>query len=167
MLRSVLLFTGLTFASASQLWSQARALPSLAGTWTLEVVDNINPDGTRVHLYGDDPQGILMFDAHGHYAIQIMRSHRPAFAANDRLRGTDAEVRALAEGINTHWGTYVVDSTGKLLRTVIQHASFPNWEGQARATPITLVGDRLTYTVATPTTGGPGVIGEVVWRRLW
>jgi hypothetical protein len=28
-----------------------------------------------------------------------------------------------------------------------------------------LKGDTLTYRVNAPTTGGPGVTGEVVWRR--
>lgn len=138
----------------------------LVGTYTLEAVDNINPDGTRVALYGPAPQGILMFDATGHYSLQIMRRERPKFAANDRLKGTDAEVRAMAEGVNTHFGRYMIDSTGTVLQTVIEHASFPNWEGQRRQIPFVLEGDRLVYKVAAPTTGGPGVTGEVVWRRV-
>ena len=143
----------------------AQSTDALVGTWTLEVVDNINPDGSRVHLYGEHPQGILMFDSSGHYALQIMRASRPAFARNDRLKGTDAEVRALAEGVNTHWGQYSVEAAGTL-RLRIEHASFPNWEGQTRAQRFRIVDDHLTYTVAAPTTGGAGVIGEVVWRRI-
>ena len=38
----------------------------LIGTWKLTLVDNVLPDGTRVHLYGPDPQGVLVFDAGGH-----------------------------------------------------------------------------------------------------
>lgn len=148
--------------TAAPLTAQGAPSP-LVGTWTLEVVDNINPDGSRVHLYGDHPQGILVFDAGGHYALQIMRASRPVFAANDRLKGSDAEVRAVAEGVNTHWGRYS-DSVGAI-QVRIEHASFPNWEGQARVLPYTITGDRLTYKVAAPSTGGTGVTGEVVWRR--
>lgn len=138
----------------------------LLGTWILEAVDNINPDGSRIALYGPMPQGMLTFDATGHYALQIMRRERPRFASNDRLKGSDGEVRAMAEGVNTHFGRFAVDSSGRVLQTQIEHASFPNWEGQSRSIPFVLEGDRLTYKVAAPTTGGPGVTGEVIWRRV-
>jgi hypothetical protein len=29
----------------------------LIGTWKLKLADNVLPDGSRVHLYGPDPQG--------------------------------------------------------------------------------------------------------------
>jgi hypothetical protein len=154
------------FVFSNSAGAQSAPSSALIGTWTLERVDNINPDGSRVHLYGESPQGVLTFDAAGHYALQIMRADRPRFAANDRLKGSDAEVRALAEGINTHWGRYSIDSSGTMLVFAIDHASFPNWEGQLRPTRFLLATNRLTYSVASPTTGGPGVTGEVVWRRL-
>lgn len=151
---------------ATPLEAQAAADTLLIGSWSLEAVDNINPDGSRIALYGPMPQGLLVFDATGHYALQIMRRQRPHFTANDRLKGTDAEVRAMAEGVNTHFGRYSVDPDGKVIHTEIEHASFPNWEGQRRDIRFVLAGDRLTYQVAAPTTGGPGVTGEVVWRRV-
>src|SRR3954469_12533913 len=66
---------------------------SLAGTYTLLLVDNIKTDGSRVHLYGDKPQGILMLDNSGHYCLQILSDGRPKFAAADKSKGTDEENR--------------------------------------------------------------------------
>ena len=76
----------------------------LIGTWKLKLVDNILPDGSRVHPYGPDPQGVLMFDAGGHYALQIMRADRPKFAANDKNKGTAEEYRGVVQGSNCHFG---------------------------------------------------------------
>src|SRR5579862_8179491 len=36
---------------------------SYVGTWALVLVDKVSPDGSRVHLYGDDPQGLMTLDA--------------------------------------------------------------------------------------------------------
>jgi len=138
---------------------------SLVGTWKLVLVDNIQPDGTRFQLYGPDPQGILTFDASGNYALQIMRSDRPKFAANDKSKGTADEYRAAVQGTNAHFGTYTVSDDGRSITFHIQHATFPNWEGTDQRRPFTLLGDTLTYTVPTPTTGA-AVNGQVQWKRL-
>lgn len=136
----------------------------LVGTWTLVLVDNILPDGSRVHLYGPHPSGLLMFDAGGRYSLQIVSEGRPAFAAKDKSRGTADEYRAAVQGSNAHFGRYAIDPAGRTITFRIEHASFPNWEGTQQARSFMLAGDRLTYAVPAPTTGG-GAVGEVEWRR--
>ncbi len=138
---------------------------SLAGTYTLLVVDNIKPDGTRIHLYGDDPQGILTLDASGRYALQIYKQGRPKFAANDKAKGSAEENKAAVQGCNTHFGRYTVDPQKHTITFQIEHASFPNWEGTSQTRSFELTDGRLTYVVATPTTGG-NARGEVVWQKL-
>jgi hypothetical protein len=82
----------------------------LVGTWTLVLVDNVQSDGSRIQLYGPNPQGILFFDGAGHYALEILRSGRPRFAANDKSKGTPEEYQAAVQGTNSHFGTYAVES---------------------------------------------------------
>ncbi len=137
----------------------------LVGTWTLVLVDNVQSDGSRVQLYGPNPQGILFFDGAGHYALEILRSGRPRFAANDKSKGTPEEYQAAVQGTNSHFGTYAVDDAGHTITFHIDHASFPNWEGTDQKRSFTLSGDELIYTVPTPTTGGTAT-GEVRWKRL-
>jgi hypothetical protein len=137
----------------------------LAGTWTLVLVDNVLPNGSRVQLYGPNPQGILMFDADGNYSLQILRAGRAKFASNDKSRGTDEENKATVHGSNSHFGTYSVNEAGQSITFHIQHASFPNWEGIKQKRSFTLTGDTLTYTVPAPTSGA-GAVGEVVWKRI-
>ena len=136
----------------------------LVGTWTLVLVDNVLPDSSRVHLYGSHPSGLLMFDAAGHYSLQIVSADRPAFAVNDKSRGTAAEYQAAVKGSNAHFGTYSINPAGDSITFRIEHASFPNWEGTEQKRAFRLDKDRLTYTVPVPTTG-QGAVGEVEWRR--
>jgi polyisoprenoid-binding protein YceI len=97
--------------------------------------------------------------------MQIFRDGRPKFAANDKSKGTPEEHKAAMQGSNAHFGRYTVNEMDHSVTFHIEHASFPNWEGSERKSPFTLTGDEFKYTVANPTTGGPNVTGEVVWKR--
>jgi hypothetical protein len=145
--------------------SKKSSTHKLVGTWTLVLVDNILPDGSRVELYGPSPQGILMFDARGNYSLQILRANRAKFAANDKGQGTPEEYKAAVQGSNTHFGKYTVDETTGTITFYIEHASYPNWEGTEQKRLFTITNDELKYTVPTPTTGA-GATGEVVWKRI-
>lgn len=143
----------------------APAVSPLVGTWTLVRVDNLSPDGSRVELYGPGPRGLLVFDAQGRYALQILRATRLRFASNDKARGTADEYADAVRGTNAHFGRYRVDSAASSISFEIEHASFPNWEGTRQTRSFTLDGPSLVYRVPTPTSGGAQVIGEVEWRR--
>jgi lipocalin-like protein len=156
----------LFLSSADLVGAESRPLTEqIVGTWTLLLVDNVLPDGSRVHLYGPSPQGILFFDKTGHYGLQILRSGRPKFAANDKSKGTPEENQAAVQGSNSHFGTYTVDEASHTITFHIEHASFPNWEGTEQKRSFTLVVDEVTYTVPTPTTGGTAT-GQVRWKRI-
>ncbi|ADV84851.1 lipocalin-like domain-containing protein [Terriglobus saanensis] len=137
----------------------------LVGTWRLVFVDNVLPDASRVHLYGENPQGILTFDASGHYALQILRADRPKFAAKDKSKGTPQENEAAVQGSNSHFGMYSVNEAEHTVTFSIEHAFFPNWEGTKQTRSFVLMGDEFRYLVPTPTTGG-NVTGEVEWKRV-
>ena len=136
----------------------------LVGSWTLFAVDNVLPDGGRVQLYGPDPQGLLMFDAEGRYALQLMRGGRTRFASGDKSLGTAQEYKEAVQGSNAHFGRYTIDGKAGTISFRIEHASFPNWEGTEQKRSFTLKDDMLTYRVPAPTSGA-GAIGEVRWQR--
>jgi hypothetical protein len=149
-------------------WMQAQTPPAkagLVGTWRLVRVDNVQSDGTRLPLYGEHPDGLLVFDAGGHYSLQILRAGRPRFASGDKAKGTSEENQAAVRGANTHFGTYTVDAAARTITFHIEHAFFPNWEGSTQVRPFDLREGELTYSVPAPTTGGV-VTGEVKWRRM-
>ncbi|THU38293.1 lipocalin-like domain-containing protein [Niastella caeni] len=138
----------------------------LIGTWTLLSVDNIYADGSRVHPYGENPQGLLIFDEKGNYAIQILKAVRPKIASGDKNKCTPEESAALVQGSNSHFGKYEVDEKGSSITFNIEHAFYPNWEGTRQKRIYTYTGDEIKYVVTHTTQGGQEVIAEVAWRRL-
>jgi hypothetical protein len=137
--------------------------PSLVGAWTLVRCDDLHPDGTRSQPFGPDPRGVLIFDAGGHYALQIYHPTRPGFASGSKRAGTADEYRAAALTMSAHVGRYALDAAAGTVAFHIEHASFPNWAGTEQLRAFTLRGDELTYRVP-PTVDG--IVGEVTWRRV-
>lgn len=160
----VLLLGGLSLAPMSAMASDNMMPPMLVGTWTLRTVDNIMPDGSRVHLYGDMPQGMLIFNADGRYSLQIMRGDKKPFASNDKAQATAMEYHDAYLASNTHFGHYMLNKADGTLTFRIEHASFPNWEGKESVEKYMLKDGVLSYIVPTPTTG-KGAVGEVVWVK--
>ncbi len=138
----------------------------LTGTWSLLSVANIYPDSSRVYPYGENPQGILIFDHKGNYAIQILRAVRPKIASGDKNKCTPEENAALVQGSNSHFGKYKVDEQAATITFFIEHAFYPNWEGTVQKRVYTYTGNEIKYVVTHTTQGGQEVIAEVAWRRL-
>ena len=135
----------------------------LRGTWVLVAADVIQPDGTRQPDYGPAPQGRLMIDAEGRYALEIYRSDRPVFAGGDKHAGMPGDYRAAVLGESSHFGRLRIDAeTGELVFS-IEAASFPNWQGTEQRRRYSLDGDELSYRVAPRPDGGVPIS---VWRRV-
>lgn len=140
---------------------------ALAGAWRLLIVDAVNPDRTQTPLMGPNPAGTMIISANGQYSLQIVRTNdRVKFASNDRMKGTPQEVKAAAEQIITHFGTWSVDEGSKTLTFRIEASSFPNWDGTTQKRTITALNpnDVLTYTDMTPSTGTLPVM--VAWKWI-
>ena len=45
--------------------------PRFFGAWLLDSFELERPDGVVVHPWGDDPQGIIYWDASGYFAVQL------------------------------------------------------------------------------------------------
>lgn len=141
---------------------QAAAEPAqdLVGTWTAASV-TAEQGGTQVEPYGSDPQGVLMFDEDGRYALVLLRPDLPTFASDNRTAGTPEENRAVVQGSIAHFGTYAVEGEDTLVFR-IEGSTFPNWDGAEQKRPFTLTEDTLEYTVPAASGGGTA---RVVWTR--
>jgi polyisoprenoid-binding protein YceI len=136
--------------------------PSLAGTWTLTAADEIRPDGSHVHAYGENPEGQLIFDEAGHYSVWISRAMHSTFKSGEKSRGTADEYRAATLEISSHYGRYTVDAANHTITFDIVHASFPNLDGVEEKRPYELTGDALTWRLP-PRSDGTIPISS--WRR--
>jgi len=162
--------TGMLFRSgmlgvllvATTIPATVHAAPSLAGTWTLVAADVQHPDGSMARDYGANPQGVLVIDASGNYALQIFKSERGRFASDDKGKGTPAEYRDAVMGASTHYGTVTVDFAHMTLTFHITHSLYANWDGQAQTRSFELDGNVLRYRVPARPSGDVPVS---VWRR--
>lgn len=124
------------------------------GTWRLVSQVTHRADGTTVYPRGEDAIGILMYDASGNMAVQLMRAG-----------GTSARLGSFDTALNdflAYFGTYSVD-----VETVTHHVqgcSYARWLGieQVRHYKFDEQGDRLTLTVE----GKDKERYVLIWQRV-
>jgi hypothetical protein len=134
----------------------------IVGTWTLVSIYSERQDGSKFDTYGPNPKGIVIFDANGHYSLQIMSSSgRLKFASNDRTKGTPEENKSVAENTIAHFGTYSVDEGGLVLH--LEGCSFPNWDGQTQKRSVNRTADELQWV--NPNSAIPVTTAHLVWKQ--
>ena len=154
---------GLALLPTSAVSQQKSLKEQLVGTWTFVSAIDVHKDGTRSDRWGPNPKGVLMFDGNGRYALMIMRSDLPKFAANTSDQGTADESKAVLKGLIVHFGTYSVNEADKTVTTRIEGSSFPNLSGMEQKRIISsLTTDELKYTNPATATG---TTAEAIWKR--
>ena len=135
----------------------------ILGTWILVSIYN-ETDGKRTDLYGANPRGINIFTPDGHFTQFLMKESLPKFAANNRLKGTDEENRAVVQGCHAIYGTYKIASEkDRIVMLHITGNTYPNFDGQDQQRIVTINGDEMKVT--NPTAGAGGT-NYVVWKRF-
>jgi hypothetical protein len=143
--------------------ASAQSAKDVVGTWNYVSAETVAPDGKRSPTFGPNPKGIVIFQADGHYALIVVRSDAPKFAANNRMQGTPDENKAIIQGSISHFGTYTVNEADKTITFKVKTSSFPNWDGVDQKRPFTISGDELKYTVPAASAGGTA---EIVLKRI-
>ncbi len=136
------------------------------GVWKLVSFEFRLADGIVVHPMGEGVAGVLMYDASGYMALQLMEPDRPKFESGDWLRGTPDEVKSAFEGCMAYYGTYeVVEPKGTVVHHV-QGSSFPNWAGVDREQFFEFTRDRLTLTTLPTTLASEQAVGVLTFKRV-
>ncbi|MGZ5047181.1 MAG: lipocalin-like domain-containing protein [Usitatibacter sp.] len=140
----------------------AKGAKGIAGTWSL--VSNVTTDasGKKEPTYGEKPMGQVTFTPEGRYTLIISRPDLPKVAANNRLKATAEENKAITGGMLAHYGKYKVDPDGKSFTLSIESSSFPNWNGTQQKRLFSVSGNELKWT--TPQSSGGGS-SDLVWKR--
>jgi hypothetical protein len=154
---------GITVTRDNAFSQQNTFTDQLIGTWQLVSFNSVHTDGSKLTVFGDNPNGIAVFDRTGYYIITVMRSDRANFAANDRAQGTADENKATAVGTITYFGTYTVSDPDRTLKIHVVGSSFPNWNGTDQKRSFAVSADELKLTNPIASTGGTT---EVVWKRV-
>ncbi|MGH6743027.1 MAG: lipocalin-like domain-containing protein [Bradyrhizobium sp.] len=135
----------------------------LVGTWKPVVIENVQPDGTKVYPYSRTPMGILIFSDTGHFSLQVLKPGVPHYASGNRSKGTDEEYRATVRGGIHFFGTYAVNEADRTFVFHIEGSSFPNYNGFDQKRNAAVTGDELKLTVGRVSAGGSA---NQVWRRV-
>lgn len=136
------------------------------GTWTLVSQEFRGGDGQVIYPAGHEASGVIMYDAAGNMAVQIMRVDRPLFASGDVLEGTDDEIRAAYQGYNAYFGTYTVDETQRIVTHHLRGSLFPNRVGSDQVRYFAFEGNWLTLKTPPVLRGGSSLTGTLVWERV-
>jgi hypothetical protein len=138
-------FTGVAiFVPPSSVAFAAGLAEKLVGTWRIVRFIDTDAHGKVTYLFGEHPRGYVVYDPTGHLSVQIMRMPaRPAFAAGDDDKGTDAEVRAAYDGYVAYFGTYRVDEANSVVTHVVEGSLKPSYTGTNQPRPFKLDGDVL------------------------
>ena len=145
--------------------SPAPTQAQFVGTWSLVSIHYVEKDGHRVEPFGPGARGMLVFDAGGRFATQVMAVNRPRFASNNRMIGTAEENRAVSQNVVAYFGSYSVDAPNHVVTLHIEQSSFPNWNGTDQQRSFAFAGDELRYTAAS-STANPAESAELVWKRV-
>lgn len=139
----------------------------LIGAWTLESYREVPTDGSDpFEPLGSNPQGIIMYTPDGYMSAQLSAPDRAPFASGDWFDATDEEYRAEATSYIAYTGPFEVDDDAGSLHHSMTISLFPNWVGQTQPRVVSLEGDTLTLSSASPImSAGMEVMSHLVWRR--
>ncbi len=137
----------------------------LLGTWYLRACEGRAGAGEILQPFGAGPQGMLNYNADGTMMVLLTKPDRPTFTSGDRLRGTDAEVRAAFEGCTAYGGRYTLDPGAWTVTHHVEQASYPNWIGTAQTRYVSLENGLLSLSTPPVLGGGQEWIFYLVWSR--
>ena len=83
---------------------------SVVGTRNLISANVQNPNDDVIHLYGEDPSGMLMYDAKDYMFAVLMRPGRSRFVSGDPLGSTSEELKEAFEGFDAYCDAFYLDA---------------------------------------------------------
>src|ERR1700756_2162785 len=138
---------------------------ALIGSWKLVSYEDRDANGASVYPYGKAPAGLLVYDATGHMAIQIMTTPPPDVASDDWDLFTVKEKLALYDAYTAYFGRYEVDSGRNTVIHLAEADLSRLYIGRREERHYQLAGDRLVLT-DTWAQGGKTWSGTRVFQRL-
>jgi hypothetical protein len=134
----------------------------LIGTWTFVSSSSKRDDGSAT--WGPNSKGLLIMTDNGRFSLQIMRTDRPKYKSETRMKGTLIENQATSRGTISYFGAFAVAEPDRMLTFHIESSTFPNLNGTEQKRVFTLANDELKYENPSPRRAGPPTVFD--WKRL-
>jgi hypothetical protein len=162
--RAFLLGTGAATASGIFAPLAIASKETLVGTWTLVSTVRELEDGRRINVMGDNPKGLMTFDAGGRFSHQLMRAEGGRFDC-DAIKVASDENRAAAIGISSYFGTYELAATGDSIVLNIEASALAQQIGLKQRRSIKVTGDTMEYWTPRIESAGGAFVRKLIWRR--
>src|SRR5262245_14184303 len=120
---------GLALLPVSAVSEQKSLKQQLVGTWLQVSAEATSADGTKRHLFGPEPKGILIYTSDGYFSLITARADLPRLASSNRATATPEEAKAVVAGSIAYFGKYSVDESSKVISVDIQGSTFANQIG--------------------------------------
>lgn len=158
------------FLSLSCIGTEALAMmeaDKFIGAWRLLSAEFRAEDGTLAESpYGAEPQGLLMYDAHGSMSGQLAHKKRTPFAIADRMAGTPDELKAAFETYQAYYGTFKVDEKEHVVTHTVIQSLLPNWVGTQQKRYYKFQDGKLILRTPPISIGGRRLTGTLVWEKI-
>ncbi len=128
------------------------------GTWRLVGFEEEQANGVVHYPYGREPLGLLIYDANGNMAVQIMSRERETFPVNDFSQVDAEKLKAAIAGFTAFFGTYEVDEKAGVITHHVAGHVLPASVGKILPRGYELTGDRLILK--------PSANRRVIWERV-
>ncbi len=135
-----------------------------AGCWKLVWYEFRNTEGKVFKVYGEDPEGTVIFDNKGNFSAQIMRRDRPAL---ESFNPSPDDIKAVYAGYMAYFGTYEVREEKSMIINHVKGALNPAWVGGQQVRYYSFQDDgRIKLRTAPIPAGNTEIVGELVWERV-
>ena len=136
--------------------------PPFVGTWRLVSQHSLYPDGRVVPSRGDNADGIIMYDAAGNMAVQLMRTDEHATDFTDL-----ADLKTAMQGFLSYYGRYEIEEAGNDTVGVVRHmvtgSSYFGFRGTTQVRQYEFEGETLTLKAKSSFDDSTRLL---VWRRV-
>jgi lipocalin-like protein len=139
----------------------------LVGTWQLVSRVDRDKSGNVVPepSLGEQPTGYLIYDAKGHVAAQLMKSHRTSNPCEVTAPAVGNNV-AQVGGYDAYFGRYEVDWSAGTVTHTLDGALVPADVGRRLSRHFKLEGDSLTIQFEPDGNDNQRVTRTLVWKRV-
>ncbi len=137
----------------------------IVGTWKLQSIFYKDAEGKKIDLYGENPNGILMYDKLGYMNAQIGQKNREKMSSAALSGGSDSEKVKAFDSFMAYYGKYYEKEPGEIIH-VVDACLIPNWEDQDEIRYCDINGDTLYITTPTTVINSHETVIEVFWKRL-